>query len=667
LAGAFQGIVGDINGLIEAFTQSYNSGGMVRSIMQALASIIALVGEVFEQIGSIIVSAWEAITGQTKAVSVAFDAVRLVATGVAGAVAIFGATVRSVFDSVGALINQAEVAWTTLGHVIVDALTGNWGQITADMKQGADQIVAIAHDAAQRIKGEWQNVGADTMKVWNGGQRPGEESPTATAGKPPKLGGDKKPKDDMVSEWQEQLRQIDDLQQNWYADQNALAVKFWQGIVASGAGSAKDQQQAQDALAEALKALDNEEVTSAVEAAQKKVEAAKGNVDQVRQIYADLEQMLIARHAQGGQEWTKVEQQKVEAVRKAIADMNAAETQRIARAGAQTVKDDQSQGKATDTGLSTQEDVVKANAASGVITKQQEAAQLAAIDQQIEANDLATNQRVLNDTLDTLNREIAANQDNADKIKGFQQQITDAKQEAADRQAQIVAQGTQREVQAQLQATQQIQQAWNRGIGSTVSTFTSGMLNMGEHGASFESVMLNVGNSIAGNFMQAIDKMITNWIMQMGVAAGLIPAQTAATNVPQIISAAGVAAANTFASTAAIPIVGPEMAPGAAAAAYAEVMSFSVASAAGGYDIPAGVNPLTQLHENEMVLPSSIAEPLRGMIAANGNSPDLGGSGARGGDTYNTSVYGLDSRSMRRMMNNPGNVRAAAGAFAKHG
>ena len=47
-----------------------------------------------------------------------------------------------------------------------------------------------------------------------------------------------------------------------------------------------------------------------------------------------------------------------------------------------------------------------------------------------------------------------------------------------------------------------------------------------------------------------------------------------------------------------IPFVGPFLAPGIAAEMAA------LASAAGGYDIPAGVNPLTQLHAQEMVLPA---------------------------------------------------------------
>ena len=105
---------------------------------------------------------------------------------------------------------------------------------------------------------------------------------------------------------------------------------------------------------------------------------------------------------------------------------------------------------------------------------------------------------------------------------------------------------------------------------------------------------------------------------------------------------------NAFASTAAIPIVGPAAAPAAAAAAIAAAQGFasiasaaataSIASARNGYDIPAGVNPITQLHEKEMVLPAPQAQVIR----------DL----ARGGDTgggrnvviHSSPVISIDSR-----------------------
>jgi hypothetical protein len=53
------------------------------------------------------------------------------------------------------------------------------------------------------------------------------------------------------------------------------------------------------------------------------------------------------------------------------------------------------------------------------------------------------------------------------------------------------------------------------------------------------------------------------------------------------------------------------------------VAAMAIASAEGGYDIPAGTNPVTQLHEKEMVLPKGPADVIRG-LAANGGK---GGGG----------------------------------------
>lgn len=87
------------------------------------------------------------------------------------------------------------------------------------------------------------------------------------------------------------------------------------------------------------------------------------------------------------------------------------------------------------------------------------------------------------------------------------------------------------------------------------------------------------------------------------------------------------AAAEAFKAMAGIPYVGPILAVGAAAAAMAAVYGLMsgmggggsststtttrIPSAAGGWDIPAGINPLTQLHENEMVLPAEHAQTIR--------------------------------------------------------
>jgi KaiC/GvpD/RAD55 family RecA-like ATPase len=89
---------------------------------------------------------------------------------------------------------------------------------------------------------------------------------------------------------------------------------------------------------------------------------------------------------------------------------------------------------------------------------------------------------------------------------------------------------------------------------------------------------------------------------------------TVATSDLEIAASAAVAAAATFASIAAIPIVGPFLAPPAAAASYGTVMGMMALSAEGGADLP-NYNTLGFLHPREMVLPAAHADVIRSLAA----------------------------------------------------
>jgi len=107
---------------------------------------------------------------------------------------------------------------------------------------------------------------------------------------------------------------------------------------------------------------------------------------------------------------------------------------------------------------------------------------------------------------------------------------------------------------------------------------------------------------------------------------------------------AAVAGTGAAASQASIPIIGPALALAAMATVFGQVSAFGatvVASASRGFDIPKGLNPMTQLHEEEMVLPANIANPLRQQLAGEGAGGQ--GRGGRGGDTIH--VHAMDARS----------------------
>lgn len=105
--------------------------------------------------------------------------------------------------------------------------------------------------------------------------------------------------------------------------------------------------------------------------------------------------------------------------------------------------------------------------------------------------------------------------------------------------------------------------------------------------------------------------------------------------VKSILMSAWEAMAAAFKAIVGIPIVGPALAVGAGAAAFSLVSGLAgrVKSASGGYSIPRGLNPITQLHEEEMVLPRPYANAIRDM--ATGRQGEAGtGSNGTTGDSY---------------------------------
>jgi hypothetical protein len=91
-------------------------------------------------------------------------------------------------------------------------------------------------------------------------------------------------------------------------------------------------------------------------------------------------------------------------------------------------------------------------------------------------------------------------------------------------------------------------------------------------------------------------------------------------------------------SQAFIPFFGPAMATAAASEMLATLTMMTapllgIASAAGGYDIPMGVNPIVQAHQGEMILPKEHADTIRSLDRGSG-----------GGTSININASALDRR-----------------------
>jgi hypothetical protein len=144
---------------------------------------------------------------------------------------------------------------------------------------------------------------------------------------------------------------------------------------------------------------------------------------------------------------------------------------------------------------------------------------------------------------------------------------------------------------------------------------------------------------------QALAQMAAQWLLNTIMSKVLSKGKA----LTEISANAGIAGSAAVASTAAIPIIGPFLAPAAGIAAFSTAMAYQgvAASAAGGYDIPSTINPLVQAHASEMILPAKHADVIRRL--ADG---DRAASQAAAPVAFH--ITAMDARSVRDFFNTHG-------------
>jgi len=210
--------------------------------------------------------------------------------------------------------------------------------------------------------------------------------------------------------------------------------------------------------------------------------------------------------------------------------------------------------------------------------------------------------------------------------------------EGLDIQRKAIAQKAELDRQAaakQMATYDQVFQAMTSGFASSITGLIKGTMSWGQ---AIQNVASSALDAMINMFVQIGLKQAETWLAGMLFAAPMNAA-----------TAAGAA----FASTCAIPIVGPEMAPAVAAESYAQALAAGVSSAAGGWDrVPA--DQIAQIHKNEMILPASLAEGVRKNLG-DGN---VKGNGNGGGDHFHFHNHAVDAKGFEAMINRNDNQGA---------
>jgi tape measure domain-containing protein len=162
----------------------------------------------------------------------------------------------------------------------------------------------------------------------------------------------------------------------------------------------------------------------------------------------------------------------------------------------------------------------------------------------------------------------------------------------------------------------------NKYLLGAFSSIESGLANafsgLMKGTTSFKQFMLDIAKSISNAFIDMFAKILAQRIMT-SIAERVFAKKSAASDIQTQAARAG---AGGVASMASAPFPMSLNAPAFGQAMFGAAMAFqaglAVPSAAGGFDIPAGSNPLTQLHEREMVLPAKYADAIRDMADGGG-------------------------------------------------
>jgi hypothetical protein len=181
-----------------------------------------------------------------------------------------------------------------------------------------------------------------------------------------------------------------------------------------------------------------------------------------------------------------------------------------------------------------------------------------------------------------------------------------------------------------------------QGISAAFGSFINGIVSGNE---TLGQAWANMVNQMSSKFLQGLEQQLMGFLehklMELTIHASTEKAKdiaSKAAHAKEDERTAYSAAKAAWESVVHTPIVGPILAPIAAATTFAAVTAFG--SAEGGqYYVPN--NQLTMLHPQEMVLPAGIANQMRSVIGGGGN----GGGGVT--VVVNHSVSAVDAASFQ--------------------
>jgi hypothetical protein len=575
-----------------------------------------------------------------------------------------GAGFKTLWYVIAAFAESSVTALVGFSKVMMDDATWNFSAAVRDGAEAKNKIEADWVGAAKNIKDAWTSVAQTYLDVSSKPKIPslpkakGEDLPDA----------DQSVKDERMTEWRLELDQKRDAEAAYHELSKADEAAFWQSKLALAKGNLKLYAEVYHNMREAERAEEQKSLQDEAAATSERVAATKqGSAERVAILteevahlkaigadqtseYKRMQTELAGAERDYAQQSAKTaleaEQKKAEAAKKGSADSVAAWAAFVSKAKQLYGEDsdeyraavlrketaDREYGDARDriAAISDESDV--AHAASEMAEKRQ---QLDALEQL----GLVSARRKIEMELQLLDEEYAGEAAAlARKIALYDKDSEEYARLVAEKRklddkyhlerAQLDTQAAKESMKSYDQFFQHVSQGFSSAIGSWM-----------EGTKTFGKSMAQLWNSIVVDFVESLAKMMVAWvehhiqklIVHQVENEGEVASDASATAQKDQISLisslkrighdAAAAAAHAFESVmGAVPFpLNLVLAPVAAAAAFAGVMAFeSLASARDG--MVSGAEQLALIHKNEMVLPAPLSQGFQSIIGRMGGA-----------------------------------------------
>lgn len=554
-------------------------------------------------------------------------------------------------------IAEMAQALVTLGKVAYNVFTLNWGGVKSAWNDGLNAMKTMVENHSKDLNATWNDIGKNSGKhtetIINNYKKAYDSIikgfNSKYVGNVSTEGGEKKvinSGDKTKDESGDFMREANKMFQDYLTSLGSFhditkqeEKSFWEARLQEAKAGGDKYEKAYDQLyvkvAELKRASDREAIKQEIEGLKHQADIDKENLGNKAKIYGEIFSKIASVYDKDSQEYRKAYLDKMNAD-KAFQDYKIKiETQTIKQTQALKLEDIQQEAN-----------LYEMYAQKGLITEEQKLDVLRGIETQ-----------KYQIKLDSLKKEAELNKDNVDKYREYLLQI-----ELLQKQHETKMKESSNQLAINSFAP-------FKTMGDNLAnSLEDALLKMTQGTLKFSTFVKGIIPAIGQEFTKMAVKMAADWVkehiimeamskifavkevatkavtegakttIQAGASATR-SAMSAGESIKEILNSAWTAAANVYKSIAAIPFVGPFLAPAMAIGAVAAVIGFArnIASASGGYDIPSGVNPMTQLHQEEMVLPASIANPLR---------ENLAGGGGIGGGT-NITIHAVDAKGVK--------------------